>query len=101
MTHKPRVICLGVATLDQIFRVDTIPEAPAKFGALEFIVTGGGMAANAAVAVKRLGARHSTGAALVMTMSATRSCASLSAKGSMYRMCFACPERARKPRRSG
>ena len=55
MTHKPRVICLGVATLDQIFRVDTIPEAPAKFGALEFIVTGGGMAANAAVAVKRLG----------------------------------------------
>lgn len=53
--HKPRVICLGVATLDQIFRVDTIPEAPAKFGALEFIVTGGGMAANAAVTVKRLG----------------------------------------------
>jgi sulfofructose kinase len=44
---------LGVATFD--FRVDTIPEAPAKFGALEFIVTGGGMAANAAVAVKRLG----------------------------------------------
>ena len=63
------------------FRVDTIPEAPAKFGALEFIVTGGGMAANAAVAVKRLGARRSTGAALVMMMSATGSCASLSAKG--------------------
>ncbi|HPG61444.1 MAG TPA: PfkB family carbohydrate kinase [Casimicrobium sp.] len=52
---RARVICVGVATLDQIFRVDVIPEAPAKFGALEFIVTGGGMAANAAVAVQRLG----------------------------------------------
>ena len=55
VTSRPHVICLGVATLDQIFRVDTIPEAPAKFGALEFIVTGGGMAANAAVTVQRLG----------------------------------------------
>ncbi len=52
---RPRVICLGVATLDQIFRVDTIPAAPAKFRASEFVVTGGGMAANAAVAVQRLG----------------------------------------------
>ena len=53
--RKARVICLGVATLDQIFRVDHIPPAPAKFRAAEFIVTGGGMAANAAVAVQRLG----------------------------------------------
>ena len=55
MNQKARVICLGVATLDQIFRVDHIPAAPAKFRATEFIVTGGGMAANAAVAVQRLG----------------------------------------------
>ena len=53
--RKAKVICLGVATLDQIFRVDHIPSAPAKFRATEFIVTGGGMAANAAVAVQRLG----------------------------------------------
>ena len=53
--RKARVICLGVATLDQIFRVDYIPPAPAKVRATEFIVTGGGMAANAAVAVQRLG----------------------------------------------
>ncbi len=53
--RRARVICLGVATLDQIFRVDTIPAAPAKFRALDFVVTGGGMAANAAVAVQRLG----------------------------------------------
>jgi sulfofructose kinase len=54
-SRKARVICLGVATLDQIFRVDHIPPAPAKFRAIDFIVTGGGMAANAAVAVQRLG----------------------------------------------
>jgi sulfofructose kinase len=57
--HSPqkrrRIVCLGMATLDQIFRVDTIPEAPAKFRALDFIVTGGGQAANAAVTVRRLG----------------------------------------------
>ena len=55
LPHKAKVICLGVATLDQIFRVDHIPPAPAKVRASEFIVTGGGMAANAAVAVQRLG----------------------------------------------
>ncbi len=51
---RRHVVCLGMATLDQIFRVDTIPEAPAKFRALDFIVTGGGQAANAAVTVRRL-----------------------------------------------
>lgn len=55
LPRKAKVICLGVATLDQIFRVDHIPPAPAKLRATEFIVTGGGMAANAAVAVQRLG----------------------------------------------
>ncbi len=53
--RRARVICLGMATLDQIFRVDTIPLAPAKFRASEFIVTGGGQAANAAVTVQRMG----------------------------------------------
>jgi sulfofructose kinase len=53
--RRARVICLGVATIDQIFRVEVIPEAPAKIRASEFIVTGGGQAANAAVTVQRLG----------------------------------------------
>jgi sulfofructose kinase len=57
--HSPnrrrRIVCLGMATLDQIFRVESIPEAPAKFRALDFIVTGGGQAANAAVTIRRLG----------------------------------------------
>ncbi|MCS6996372.1 MAG: PfkB family carbohydrate kinase [Casimicrobiaceae bacterium] len=51
----PRVVCLGVATLDLVFRVAALPAPPAKVRALDFVVTGGGMAANAAVAVARLG----------------------------------------------
>lgn len=59
MSRMPsaRVICVGVATLDQIFRIDRLPVPPAKIQAQEFIVTGGGMAANAAVTVTRLGGR--------------------------------------------
>ncbi len=59
MSRRPpaRVICVGVATLDQIFRIDRLPVPPAKIQAQEFIVTGGGMAANAAVTVARLGGR--------------------------------------------
>jgi sulfofructose kinase len=52
---KKQVICLGVSTLDQIFQVPRLPKPPAKLKADAFIVTGGGMAANAAVAVQRLG----------------------------------------------
>ncbi len=52
----PHIICLGgSATIDQIFYVDSIPAASAKISANEFLITGGGVAANAAVAVQRLG----------------------------------------------
>ncbi len=53
---KSLVICLGgSATVDQIFLVDEVRMPPAKIAASRFVVTGGGMAANAAVAVQRLG----------------------------------------------
>ena len=52
----PHIICLGgSATIDQIFYVDSVPAPSAKISAHEFVVTGGGVAANAAVAVQRLG----------------------------------------------
>jgi sulfofructose kinase len=57
--NPKHVICLGVATLDQIFEIDVLPAFPAKTTAQRFVVTGGGMAANAAVAVQRLGGRAS------------------------------------------
>ncbi len=52
----PHIICLGgSATIDQIFYVDSVPAPSAKISANEFVITGGGVAANAAVAIQRLG----------------------------------------------
>lgn len=57
MSHsKPCVICVGgSATIDHIFRVDEVKLPSAKVAALDFAETGGGMGANAAVTVQRLG----------------------------------------------
>jgi sulfofructose kinase len=50
-----RVLCVGIATLDQVFQVDVMPTRAEKYRAHELVVTGGGTAANGAVAVARLG----------------------------------------------
>lgn len=55
--RQPVVLCTGIAVLDQVFRVDRFPAADMKTMASEFITVGGGCAANAAVAIARLGAR--------------------------------------------
>lgn len=53
----PEVICLGSAVLDHLFRVGEIPSPPAKERATAYRASVGGMAANAAIAVARLGGR--------------------------------------------
>ena len=51
-----RVICLGLSALDQIWRVDHLLSGESeKVRALDYATLGGGMAANAAVAIARLG----------------------------------------------
>lgn len=50
-----RIICVGHAALDRIYRIEKFPERPTKLRALEHVETGGGMAANAAAAAARLG----------------------------------------------
>ncbi len=50
-----KVICVGHSALDRVFTVDAWPQASAKVAATGFAEIGGGMAANAAVAVTRLG----------------------------------------------
>ena len=57
MSNKqPCVICVGgSATIDHIFRVAEVKLPSAKIAALDFAETGGGMGANAAVTVQRLG----------------------------------------------
>jgi len=54
-----RILCTGIAVLDEIFRVDEFPPADGKAQASAFLSVGGGCAANAAVAIARLGGQAS------------------------------------------
>jgi sulfofructose kinase len=53
--QRSRVICVGHAALDRVFTVEAWPSVSAKVPASRYEEAGGGMAANAAVAVARLG----------------------------------------------
>jgi sulfofructose kinase len=57
MATARRIICVGHAALDRIYRIEAFPPEPTKIRALEHVESGGGMAANAAVAIARLGGR--------------------------------------------
>ena len=50
-----RIACLGGAVLDLVYGVDRLPGEDGKMRALSYFETGGGMAANAAVTIARLG----------------------------------------------
>ena len=53
----PRILCAGIIVLDEVFRVDEFPQPDGKVQANGFFVVNGGCAANAAVAIARLGGR--------------------------------------------
>ncbi|MBW8271194.1 PfkB family carbohydrate kinase [Caldovatus aquaticus] len=55
--EPPLVICLGNVVADHTFWVDEIPQPPAKSTARAYSLGPGGLAANAAIAVARLGGR--------------------------------------------
>src|SRR5579862_3777617 len=55
--RTPRVLCTGIIVLDEVFRVEEFPGPDAKAEAKGFFVVNGGCAANAAVAIARLGGR--------------------------------------------
>lgn len=57
MASEKRLISVGHAALDRIYRIEAFPPEPTKVRALEAIEIGGGMAANAAVAIARLGGK--------------------------------------------
>ena len=50
-----RVVCVGIAVLDQVWEMPALPQRPGKFLSHDFRQTGGGMAATAAVAISALG----------------------------------------------
>jgi sulfofructose kinase len=53
----PRILCTGIIVLDEVFRVKEFPAPDGKVEAKDFFVVNGGCAANAAVAIARLGGR--------------------------------------------
>jgi sugar/nucleoside kinase (ribokinase family) len=53
----PRILCAGIIVLDEVFRVAEFPKPDGKVQAEGFFVVNGGCAANAAVAIARLGGR--------------------------------------------
>lgn len=59
MAHSPvsGVFCVGIATLDYVYGLDAIPTSAEKYRAGDLSVVGGGLAANASVAVARLGGK--------------------------------------------
>jgi sulfofructose kinase len=58
MTEK-RIIAVGHAALDYVYKIDKFPHAPTKLRAIEHIASGGGMAANAAATIAKLGGKVS------------------------------------------
>ena len=55
--RAPRILCTGIIVLDEVFRVEEFPQPDGKVQANGFFVVNGGCAANAAVAIARLGGR--------------------------------------------
>ena len=52
-----KILCAGIAAQDIIMRVEKFPAPGAKVPASDYTITGGGCAANASIAVARLGGR--------------------------------------------
>ncbi|HEY7663861.1 MAG TPA: PfkB family carbohydrate kinase [Xanthobacteraceae bacterium] len=53
----PTILCAGIAVLDEVFQVEEFPRPDSKTPAHGFFAVSGGCAANAAVAIARLGGR--------------------------------------------
>jgi sulfofructose kinase len=53
----PKILCAGIIVFDEVFRVERFPEPGEKAHAHDFFTVNGGCAANAAVAIARLGGR--------------------------------------------
>jgi sulfofructose kinase len=53
----PSILCAGIIVLDEVFQVERFPEPDGKAQADDFFIVSGGCAANAAVAIARLGGR--------------------------------------------
>ena len=60
----PKILCAGIAVHDHVYRLDRFPVPGTKTRARQFVAAGGGCAANAAVAIARLGGEAALAAPL-------------------------------------
>jgi sulfofructose kinase len=63
-TGAPNILCAGIAVHDHVYRLERFPVPGTKTRAREFVATGGGCAANAAIAIARLGGEAALAAPL-------------------------------------
>jgi sulfofructose kinase len=56
-SRAPTILCAGIIVLDEVFQVERFPPPDGKVQAEGFFVVNGGCAANAAVAIARLGGK--------------------------------------------
>ncbi len=76
-----RILCLGMSAHDSIYQLPAIPSTPTKVLATGFAECGGGMAANASVAVARLSGRASYWGRVGDDALGARICAELADEG--------------------
>lgn len=76
-----RILCVGSAVLDYVYAVDAMPSRPEKYRARNLVVVGGGVAANAAVAVARLGGEAMLAARLGQDVAGTEVIRGLTEEG--------------------
>lgn len=55
LEQQARILCIGQAVVDVVMSVEEMPRRPEKYRAEQAAIIGGGCAANAAVAIARLG----------------------------------------------
>jgi len=84
------VLAVGIAVVDFVYLVDSLPDRPLKFRARDAAVVGGGMAASAAVAASRLGGRARFAARLGNDEMAAAIVSGLDAEGVDTRMVERC-----------
>jgi sulfofructose kinase len=75
------VFCLGIATLDYVYSVETLPTRGEKYRSRDLAVVGGGCAGNASVAIARLGGRSWLATRLADDLTGDRIVADLEAEG--------------------
>ncbi|MBV1693843.1 MAG: hypothetical protein KGP27_05215 [Hyphomicrobiales bacterium] len=77
----PDFVCTGIATLDRVWQLDRLPAGGGKYPSRGYMEVGGGLAANAAVAIARLGGRVALHARVGADMAGDAIIAGLAAEG--------------------